>query len=89
MAASSFGKAKQPLIPNINRILKILDPIIFPIAISSLFFMIAAIEVTSSGNEVPAAIIVNLITFLLIFNVSAMNTAELTTISPPDIVNQV
>ena len=44
--------------PTTNKILKILDPMMFPIAISALPFLAAVTEVTSSGNEVPKAAIV-------------------------------
>ena len=44
--------------PTTNKILKIFDPMIFPIAISALPFLAAVTEVTSSGNEVPKATIV-------------------------------
>ena len=44
--------------PTTNRILKIFDPMMFPIAISALPFLAAVTEVTSSGNEVPKATIV-------------------------------
>ena len=45
--------------PTTNRILKILDPMMFPIAMSALPFLAAVTEVTSSGKEVPKATIVN------------------------------
>ena len=41
--------------PTTNKILKIFDPMMFPIAISALPFLAAVTEVTSSGNEVPKA----------------------------------
>jgi len=53
----------KALIDRIKRILKMLEPITFPIAISLFFLKAATIEVTNSGNEVPAAIIVNPIIF--------------------------
>lgn len=40
-------------VPITNRILKILLPTIFPIAISALPFLAAATDVTSSGSDVP------------------------------------
>ena len=45
------------LIDKTKRILKILEPITFPIAISPFFFVAATTEVTNSGNDVPAATI--------------------------------
>ena len=44
--------------PTTNKILKIFDPMMFPITISALPFLAAVTEVTSSGNEVPKATIV-------------------------------
>ena len=44
--------------PIINKILKIFDPITFPMAISVSSFFVATTEVTSSGREVPTATIV-------------------------------
>ena len=60
----SIGITKL-LIDKIKRILKIFEPITFPIAISLFLFVAATIEVTNSGNEVPAATIVNPIIFSL------------------------
>ena len=45
-------------VPATNKILKTLLPTILPIAISALPLLAAAIDVTSSGNEVPKATIV-------------------------------
>lgn len=47
------------LAPTTNRILKILDPMMFPIAMSALPFFAAVTEVTSSGKDVPKATIVS------------------------------
>ena len=47
------------VVPSINRILKILLPIMLPIAMSQLPFLAAITEVTSSGREVPNATIVS------------------------------
>ena len=52
-----------PAIPNTSKILKILDPITLPKAISISFFHAATIEVTSSGRLVPKATIVKPIRF--------------------------
>jgi len=52
-----IGAIKE-VIPKTQRMLKIFEPTIFPIAKSTSFFNAAVIEVTSSGNEVPIAIIV-------------------------------
>ena len=69
--------------PIINNKLNILEPTIFPIAIS-LSPLIAAVKlVTSSGRLVPIATIVNPIIFSLIFNAVATNLAFSTTKSPP------
>ena len=46
------------LTPSTSRMLNKLDPIAFPTARSEFFFNAAKIDVTSSGNEVAAAIIV-------------------------------
>ena len=43
--------------PNIRNTLKIFDPRTFPIAISTSFFLAAAMDVTSSGRLVPTATI--------------------------------
>lgn len=61
--------------PNISKILNILEPSIFPIAMSLSPFIAAVTEVTSSGKLVPIAIIVKLITFSLIFKLCAIITA--------------
>ena len=45
-------------VPTTKRILKMLDPTIFPIAMSEFPFLAANMDVTSSGNEVPRATIV-------------------------------
>ena len=52
-----------PAIPNISKILKILDPIAFPKAISTSFLRAATMEVTSSGRLVPNATMVKPIKF--------------------------
>ncbi len=44
--------------------MKIFEPITFPIAMSLFFFKAATMDVTSSGSEVPAAIIILLQLFL-------------------------
>ena len=41
--------------PNTHKILKILDPIIFPIDIALCFLYAAIAEVASSGRDVPKA----------------------------------
>lgn len=53
------------LMDKMRKILKIFDPIIFPTARSLFFFMAATTEVASSGNDVPMATMVKLITFSL------------------------
>lgn len=47
-------------IPSTIRMLKILEPIAFPTAISTSFFLAATMDVTSSGRDVPIETIVNL-----------------------------
>ena len=46
------------VIPNIQNILKITEPIAFPIIMSESFFMAAIIAVVISGRVVPIEIIV-------------------------------
>ena len=65
--------------PTTNKILKILLPIMFPIAISEFFFIAAVTDVNNSGSEVPKATIVNPINLWLSPNFSAMNVADFTT----------
>lgn len=67
-----------------RHILKILEPITFPIAKSLSFLMVAMIQVTISGSEVPMETIVMLITLWLTPKYSAMDTAPLTTKSAPN-----
>ena len=69
--------------PNISKILNILEPSMFPIAISLSPLKAAVTEVTSSGKLVPISIMVKLITFSLIPSVCAMVTAWFTVKSPP------
>ena len=44
--------------PNIRKVLKILEPTTFPMAISTFFFRAATREVANSGREVPIETIV-------------------------------
>ena len=53
-------------IPSTIRMLKILEPIAFPTAISTSFFLAATMDVTSSGRDVPIETIVNPTRFWLI-----------------------
>lgn len=76
------------LTPRIKRILKIFDQIIFPRARSVFFLYAAMIEVTSSGSEVPIAIIVSPITLSESPKYLAMSVAPLTIRSPPRISPQ-
>ena len=71
-------------IPRTKRILKILEPMTFPRAISTSFLRAATIEVTSSGNDVPIATIVSPIKFWLKPNAAAIADALSTTMSPPN-----
>ena len=50
--------AMRDIKPNIQKMLKIFEPTIFPTTKSKSFFMTALTEVTSSGREVPNAITV-------------------------------
>ena len=52
--------------PSTIRMLKILEPIALPSAISTSFFLAATIEVTSSGREVPMETMVSPIRVWLI-----------------------
>ena len=69
----------NPESPTMNKMLKILLPTIFPIAISAFPFIAADIEVHNSGREVPNATIVNPINLWLNPNAVAINVADLTT----------
>ena len=48
-----------------KKMLKMLEPMTLPTAMSQFFFTVATTEVANSGNEVPAATIVSPIIFLL------------------------
>ncbi len=72
-----------PPTPKINNKLKILEPIIFPITRSVLFFKLAEIEVTSSGSEVPSAMANREIIVFGIDNSSAKYTVDSMTHFPP------
>ena len=69
--------------PTMNRILNISEPITFPIAKSVSPFLVAITLVTSSGSDVPIAIIVNAITFSATPSCLASPDAPLTTNCPP------
>lgn len=75
--------ATVPVIPKTSRILKILLPTTFPIAISDCFFNDAITEVTISGADVPNATIVRPITASETPNEDAIDFAELTKSSAP------
>lgn len=64
--------------PTTNKILKIFDPMMFPIAIIAPTLLAAVTEVTSSGNEVPRATIVRPINLWLTPNEMAMFVAAST-----------
>ena len=53
----------SPLTESMNKMLKILEPITFPMAISLFCFEAATMEVTNSGSEVPAATMVSAMIF--------------------------
>ena len=69
--------------PKIKKILKILEPITFPTAISLSPFLAAMIDVTNSGNEVPTATIVNPMIASLSPKNLAISFAPSTDKSPP------
>ena len=75
----NFIGAIKELIERMSKILKILDPIILPIAIPLFFLMAATAEVMSSGKEVPIAMIVSPIIFSLTPNCVANLTPLSTT----------
>ena len=62
------------------------EPITLPIAISVSPFLIATIDVTNSGKDVPTATIVKPTKLALMPRVVAIFVAESTTISPPNII---
>ena len=72
--------------PRINKILKMLEPITFPSAISTSFFLAATIEVTSSERHIHNATIVRPIRVWLNPNPAAIDQAPLTTKSPPNLI---
>ena len=71
-------------IPSTIRMLKILEPIAFPTAISTSFFLAATMDVTSSGRDVPIETIVNPTRFWLIPKSMAILLAASTVRSPPN-----
>ena len=66
-----------------NKILKILLPTIFPMAIPAFPFLAAVTDVTSSGSDVPIKTIVSPISVWLIPRSLAILEAASTVISPP------
>ena len=72
--------------PKIKKILKILEPITFPTAISLSPFFAAIIDVTNSGNDVPNATIVNPIIASLRPKNLAISFAPSTDKSPPQTI---
>ena len=79
-----IGLIKE-LTDTMNRILKIFEPTTFPIAISLFFLVAATMDVTNSGKEVPAAIIVKPIIFSLTPKFVASRIPLFTTNWPPTI----
>ena len=71
-------------IPSTIRMLKMLEPTAFPIAISTSFFLAATIEVTSSGSEVPMDTMVRPTRVWLIPSLIAILLAVSTVRSPPN-----
>ena len=70
-----------------NRRLKILEPITFPIAIPVSPFLAATADVTSSGRDVPIATIVSPISVSVIPAALAISFALFTTTCPPAIIS--
>ena len=70
-------------IPSTIKILNTLEPIAFPSAISTSFFLAATMDVTNSGSDVPTATIVRPTNVSVIPNAIASVLAESTTQSPP------
>lgn len=69
--------------PKTHKMLKIFEPIIFPIDISISFFIAAATDAANSGRLVPSATIVNPITLSLTPIAWAREVAPSTRISAP------
>ena len=69
--------------PATQRMLKMLLPIMFPMAMSVFPFLAAVTEVTSSGSDVPNAIIVRPMILSETPQYFAMFVADLTTRSLP------
>ena len=74
-------------IPKMNRRLKILEPITFPIAIPVSPFLAATADVTSSGRDVPIATIVSPISVSVIPAALAISFALFTTTCPPAMIS--
>ena len=72
--------------PSTKRILKILEPMTLPSAISTSSFLEATMEVTSSGRLVPMAMIVSPISVWLSPRLDAIEDAPSTTKSPPYLI---
>ena len=75
--------AIRELTDRMRNILKIFEPIMFPIAIPVFFFNAATTDVNNSGNDVPIAIIVRPIIFSLTPSCVASCTPLSTTNWPP------
>ena len=69
--------------PRINKMLNRLEPIAFPSARPLSPFLVATMEVTSFGSEVPIATLVSPLKFWLTPKLVAMMHALSTTKSPP------
>ena len=86
-AASKGTGIIKPESPTINKMLKMLLPTIFPIAISEFFLMEAETDVNNSGNEVPRATIVKPIKRSLNPTILAMAVAASTAKLLPKIIS--
>ena len=74
-------------VPTTNKMLKMLLPTIFPIAMSAFPLRAATTEVNNSGREVPSATMVSPINLSLIPNILASEVAALTVVSLPQIIS--
>lgn len=70
-------------IPSTINMLNTLEPMAFPSAISTSFFLAATIDVTSSGSDVPIETIVSPINVWLMPRSLAIRDAASTVTSPP------
>ena len=84
--ASKTTGVIRAVVPATNKMLNILLPTIFPMAISAFPLLAAVTEVTSSGSDVPKATIVRPIILSLMPNALAMAVAPSTARSLPNTI---